>query len=170
MHNQSRSLQTYRSFNQLISNHLKDFTLDDIQTIKDAKDLKVASDPLRKAGVRVLAVGIGWRGCGGGRRLYRPIIWFCPDQDHRKGVIKVWLRVVSYFSFGHGRMRARASGEAARNEGWLIYFSPYIGVRLVLVFLLSSVLFHNHQILMASLAFFSLNTVPYYRQHWRWVK
>ena len=26
---------------------------------KDAKDLKVASDPLRKAGVRVLAVGIG---------------------------------------------------------------------------------------------------------------
>ena len=59
MHNQIRSLQTYRSFNQLISNHLKDFTLDDIQTIKDAKDLKVASDPLRKAGVRVLAVGIG---------------------------------------------------------------------------------------------------------------
>ena len=33
MHNQSRSVQTYRSFNQLISNHLKDFTLDDIQTI-----------------------------------------------------------------------------------------------------------------------------------------
>ena len=62
-----------------------------------------------------------------------------------------------------------ASGEAVRNEGLLIYFSPYIGV-LVLVFLLSSVLFHNHQILMASLAFFSLNTVPYYRQHWRWIK
>ena len=33
-------------------------------------------------------------------------------------------------------MRARASGEAVRNEGLLIYFSPYIGV-LVLVFLLS---------------------------------
>ena len=33
MHNQSRSVQTYRSFNQLISNHLKDFILDDIQTI-----------------------------------------------------------------------------------------------------------------------------------------
>ena len=33
VHNQSRSVQTYRSFNQLISNHLKDFTLDDIQTI-----------------------------------------------------------------------------------------------------------------------------------------
>ena len=44
--------------------------------------------------------------------------------------------------FGHGRMRACASGEAARNEGWLIFSSPYIGV-LVLVFLLSSVLFHS---------------------------
>ena len=33
MHNQSRSVQTHRSFNQLISNHLKDFILDDIQTI-----------------------------------------------------------------------------------------------------------------------------------------
>ena len=30
VHNQSRSVQTYRSFNQLISNHLKDFILDDI--------------------------------------------------------------------------------------------------------------------------------------------
>ena len=67
--------------------------------------------------------------------------------------LRIWLRLVSYFCFGHGRMRARASGEAARNEGWLIYFSPYID-DLVLVFLLSSVLFHNHQILMASLAFF----------------
>ena len=44
------------------------------------------------------------------------IIWFYPDQDHRKGVIKVWLRVVSYFSFGHGRMRARASGERQSRE------------------------------------------------------
>ena len=33
IHNQSRSVQTHRSFNQLISNHLKDFILDDIQTI-----------------------------------------------------------------------------------------------------------------------------------------
>ena len=33
VHNQNRSIQTYRSFNQLISNHLKDFTFDDIQTI-----------------------------------------------------------------------------------------------------------------------------------------
>ena len=33
VHNWSRSAQTFRSFNQLISNHLKDFILDDIQTI-----------------------------------------------------------------------------------------------------------------------------------------
>ena len=33
VHKQSRSVQTYRSFNQLISNHLKDFTFDDIQRI-----------------------------------------------------------------------------------------------------------------------------------------
>ena len=32
VHNQKSSVQTYRSFNQLISNHLKDFILDDIQT------------------------------------------------------------------------------------------------------------------------------------------
>ena len=31
---------------------------------------------------------------------YRPsLLWFCPDRDHRKGVIKIRLRVVSYFSF-----------------------------------------------------------------------
>ena len=33
MHNRSRSAQTFRSFNPLISNHLKDFIPDDIQTI-----------------------------------------------------------------------------------------------------------------------------------------
>ena len=33
MHNQRSSVQTYRYFNQFISNHLKDFILDDIQTI-----------------------------------------------------------------------------------------------------------------------------------------
>ena len=33
VHNQNRSVQTYHSFNQLISNHLKDIILDDIQTI-----------------------------------------------------------------------------------------------------------------------------------------
>ena len=33
MHNRSRSAQTFRSFNQLISDHLKDFIVDDIQTI-----------------------------------------------------------------------------------------------------------------------------------------
>ena len=33
VHNQKSSVQTYRSFHdQLISNHLKDFILDDIQT------------------------------------------------------------------------------------------------------------------------------------------
>ena len=87
---------------------------------------------------------------------------FVQIEITEKASLRFWLRVVSYFSFGHGRMRERASGkrqaasgEAARKEGWLIYFSPYIGV-LVLVFLLSSVLFHNHQILMASLAFFFL--------------
>ena len=33
MHDRSSSVQTYRSFNRLIINHLKDFILDDIQTI-----------------------------------------------------------------------------------------------------------------------------------------
>ena len=33
VHNRSRSVQTFRSFYQFISNHLKDFILDDIQTI-----------------------------------------------------------------------------------------------------------------------------------------
>ena len=33
MHNQRSSVQKYRYFNQFISNHLKDFILDDIQTI-----------------------------------------------------------------------------------------------------------------------------------------
>ena len=54
-------------------------------------------------------------------------------------------------------MRARASGERRSREkrGMTdIFFA--VGVRLVLVFLLPSVLFHNHQILMASLAFFFL--------------
>ena len=100
------------------------------------------------------------------------IISFCPNRDHRKGVIKVLTAsTVSYFSFGHGRMRARANDERRSREkrGTTDIFFACIGV-LVLVFLLSSVLFHNHQILMASLAFFSLNTVSYYRQHWRWVK
>ena len=32
VHNRSRSVQTFRSFYQLVSNHLKDFILDDIQT------------------------------------------------------------------------------------------------------------------------------------------
>ena len=32
VHNQKSSVQTYCSFNQLISNHLKDFILDDIET------------------------------------------------------------------------------------------------------------------------------------------
>jgi len=71
-------------------------------------------------------------------------IWFCPDRHHRKGVIKIRLRAVSYFSLDtveceHAR---GASGKSARNEGWLVHFSQCIGI-LVLVFLLSSVLFHN---------------------------
>ena len=33
MHNLKSSVQTNRYFNQLISNHLQDFTLDDIQTV-----------------------------------------------------------------------------------------------------------------------------------------
>ena len=72
------------------------------------------------------------------------IIWFFPHRDHRKGVIKIRQWAVCYFSLDtveceHAR---GASGESARNEGWLVYFSHCIGV-LVLVFLLSSVLFHN---------------------------
>ena len=55
------------------------------------------------------------------------IIWFCLDRDHRKGVIKI---------------RLRTTKKSARNEGWLVYFSHCIGI-LVLVFLLSSVLFHT---------------------------
>ena len=39
------------------------------------------------------------------------IIRFCRDRDHRQGVIKIRPRAVSYVSFGHGRMRARARGE-----------------------------------------------------------
>ena len=91
------------------------------------------------------------------------IIWFCPDRDHRKGVIKIGLRAVSYFSFGHGECehaRAGASGESARNWGMT-------GIFFVLVFLLYSVLFHNSD---GVTGLFSLNTVPFYRQHWRWVK
>ena len=72
------------------------------------------------------------------------IIWFCPDRDHRKGVIKIRLRTASYFSLDtveceHAR---GASGKSARNARWLVYFSHRVGV-LVLVFLLSSVLFHS---------------------------
>ena len=139
VHNRSRSAQTFRSFNQLIGNHLKDFIL--IQTI----NLLPSS-------------------------LYYMILprSRSPKRRHQDKTASSLL-----FFFGHGRMRARhargPSGESARNEGWLVYFSHCIGV-LVLVFLLSSVLFHNHQILMTSLAFFSLNTVPYYRHYSRWVK
>ena len=73
------------------------------------------------------------------------IIWFCPDRDHRKGVIKIRLRAASCFSLDtveceHAR---GASGKSARNEGWLVYFSHRIAVLVLVVFLLSSVLFHN---------------------------
>ena len=109
VHNRSRSVQTFRSFNQLISNHLKDFIL--IQTINFL--------PSRLC-YRILARSRS------------------PERRH-----KIRLRAVSYFSLDtveceHAR---GASGESARNEGWLVYFSHCIGV-LVLVFLLSSVLFH----------------------------
>ena len=71
-------------------------------------------------------------------------------------------------------MQACASGKRQSREKRVmtdIFFAIYRGIGvLVLVFLLCSVLFHNHQILMASLAFFPLNTVPYYRQHWGWIK
>ena len=54
------------------------------------------------------------------------------------------LRAVSYFSLDtvDCEQALWASGEAARNEGWLVYFSPYISV-LVLVFLFSLALLHN---------------------------
>ena len=54
------------------------------------------------------------------------------------------LRAVSYFSLDtvDCRQARGTSDEAERNEGWLEYFSPYIGV-LVLVFVLSSALLHN---------------------------
>ena len=76
-----------RSFNQLISNHLKDFILDDIETTNFLP--------------------------------FRLIIQFCPDRDHRKGVIKMRLRAVSYFSLDtvDCEQALWASGEAVRNEG-----------------------------------------------------
>ena len=48
------------------------------------------------------------------------IIWFCPDRDHRKNVIKVLTASISHIFLldmvecEHARA---ASGEAARNEG-----------------------------------------------------
>ena len=129
----------FRSFNQLIINHLKDFILDDIQTINFLPS-----------------------------RLYYIILSRSrsPKRRHQDKSASSLIFLLDTVECEHARW---AIGESVRNEGWLVYFSHCIGV-LVLVFLLSSVLFHNHQILMASLAFFSLNTVPYYRQHWRWVK
>ena len=105
VHNRSRSVQTFRSFNQLISNHLKDFILDDIQTINFLPS-----------------------------RLYYMILSRSrsPKRRHQD-------KTASSLEREHSR---GASGESARNEGWLVYFSHCIGV-LVLVFLLSSVLFHN---------------------------
>ena len=140
VHNQSRSVQTYRSFNQLIESFKRFYT----RWYSNNQFLTVLS------------------------LLYGSI----QIEITEKASLRFWLRVQSLIFLLHTVECEHArttSGEAARNEGWPIYFSPCIGV-LVLVFLLSSVLFHNHQILMASLAFFSLNTVSYYRQHWRWVK
>ena len=124
VHNQSRSVQTYRSFNQLIESFKRFYT----RWYSNNQFLTVLS------------------------LLYGSI----QIEITEKASLRFWLRVQSliFLLDTVGCEHARTtSGEAARNEGWLIYFSPCIGV-LVLVFLLSSVLFHNHQILMASLAFF----------------
>ena len=87
VHNQSRSVQMYKR-NQLISNHLKDFILDDIQTIN------------------FLPSCLYYMVLSGSRSPKRS----------KKASLRFWLRVVSYFSFGHGRMRARASGERRSRE------------------------------------------------------
>ena len=77
MHNRSRSVQRYRSFNQHIYIYWK-----------------ILYSMMFKQSIS-----------------YRPsLLWFCPDRDHRKGVIKIRLRVVSYFSFktyGRGKRPIR---------------------------------------------------------------
>ena len=40
------------------------------------------------------------------------LLWFCPDRDHRKGVIKI------IFLSRHGRMWACARGERRSREKW----------------------------------------------------
>ena len=92
VHNRGSSVQTYRYFNQLISNHLKDFILDDhdIQTIDFLPS-----------------------------RLYYDSVQIAITQ---KGVINIRLRAASSFSFetlynASTREGREASGEAARNEG-----------------------------------------------------
>ena len=81
VHNRGSSVQTYRYFNQLISNHLKDFILDDhdIQTIDFLPS-----------------------------RLYYDSVQIAITQ---KGVINIRLRAASSFSFENFIMRARARGE-----------------------------------------------------------
>ena len=56
------------------------------------------------------------------------IISFCPDRDHRKGVIKVLTAstlLIFFWTAVECEHARAASGKVARNEGWLIYFSPY---------------------------------------------
>ena len=137
-------MQTFRSFNQLISNHLKDFIHDDIQTIN------FLPSP-----------------------LYYMILSRSrsPKRRHQDKTASSLL-----FFFGHGRMRARARGQRAASpretrDDWYIFRTVLRGVLVLVNFYLQ----YYSIILIASLAFFSLNTVPFlffwnYRQHWRWVK
>ena len=137
-------MQTFRSFNQLISNHLKDFIHDDIQTIN------FLPSP-----------------------LYYMILSRSrsPKRRHQDKTASSLL-----FFFGHGRMRASARSQRAASpretrDDWYIFRTVLRGVLVLVIYYLQ----YYSIILIASLAFFSLNTVPFlffwnYRQHWRWVK
>ena len=95
VHNQSRSVQTYRSFNQLIESFKRFYT----RWYSNNQFVTVLS--LLYGSVQI--------------------------EITEKASLRFWLRVVSYFSFGHSRMRARASGERrAAKPRETIYFSPYI--------------------------------------------
>ena len=108
VHNRSRSAQTFRSFHQLISNHLKDFILDDIQTINFLPS-----------------------------RLYYIILSRSRSPKRRHQDKSASSLLFFFWTRQNASTREeRAANQRETRDIW------YIGV-LVLVFLLSSVLFHN---------------------------
>ena len=61
MHNQRSSVQKYRYFNQFISNHLKDFILDDIQTINFLPSRRLYYDSVQIAITQKVVIKIRLR-------------------------------------------------------------------------------------------------------------